>query len=390
MTRVCLDGANLRAGGGVTHLRELLGAGDPRDAGVSAVTVFAPRTTLDRLPDAPWLQKLSHPRLEGGLAERAWFQSVELGPLAARHGDVLFVPGGTSATRFRPRVLMCRNMLPFDTVERARFGLSRTRARLTALRALQARSFAQADGLIFLTEYARAAVTPVLASVPPAVAVIPHGVDPRFVMAPRPARALADCTADDPLRVVMVSQLSPYKHQDTVVEAVRRLRAEGMPVRLDLYGPGEHAGMRATVTQQIAAYDPAGRFLAWHGPVAFEAIHAVYQRAEVFVFASSCENMPNTLLEAMAAGVPVASADRGPMPEVLGDTGVYFNPEDPATLRTALRALALDPARREALAAAATARAQDYTWSRTAADTWAFVRRVAERHRGAEAACAAS
>jgi len=384
MTRVCLDGANLRAGGGITHLRELLRAGDPRDAGVSAVTVYAPRATLDRLPDAPWLRRESHPRLEGGLAERAWFQSMVLGTLASRDSDVLLVPGGTSATRFRPRVLMCRNMLPFDAVERARFGLSATRARLTALRTLQARSFAAADGLIFLTDYARAAVTPMLNRLPSRVAVIPHGVDTRFVMSPRAARGPDAASVDDPLRVVMVSQLSPYKHQDTVVEAVRGLRAEGLPVRLDLYGPGEIAAMRNAVTRQIAEADPQGKFLAWHGPVAFEAIHAHYQRAEVFVFASSCENMPNTLLEAMAAGLPVACSDRGPMPEVLGDTGVYFNPEDPASLRAALRSLLRDPVRRRALAEAAHARALTYTWSRTAAATWGFV------HSVAEASCAAS
>ncbi len=389
MTRVCLDGANLRAGGGVTHLRELLGAGDPRDAGVSSVTVFAPRATLDRLPDAPWLQKLSHPRLEGGLAERAWFQSVALGDLAARHGDVLFVPGGTSATRFRPRVVMSRNMLPFDRGERARFGArGRTRARLTALRALQARSFAQAVGLIFHTEYARAAVTPVLASVPPAVAVIPHGVDPRFVMAPRPARALADCTADDPLRVVLVSVVAPYKHQWTVAEAVARLRAEGLPVRLDLYGPGEHAGMRTTVTQQIAAYDPAGRFLAWHGPVAFEAIHAVYQRAEVFVFASSCENMPNILLEAMAAGLPIASSSKRSDARGARRRGRVLRPRRPRDGRHGLRALrrlAEDHTLRARCAARAHDGATQFSWTRCADETFAFLAEVAERHRGAEA-----
>ncbi len=388
MTRVCLDGANLRAGGGVTHLRELLRAADPREAGVTEVTVFAPRATLERLPEAPWLRRVDHPRLEGGLAERAFFQSVVLGPLAARHGDVLFVPGGTSATRYRPRVLMCRNMLPFDPVERARFGLSRTRARLTALRALQARSFAAADGLIFLTGYARDAVTPLLGRVPPAVAVIPHGVDTRFVMSPRPARPLGAASVHDPLRIIMVSQLSPYKHQDTVIEAVRGLRAEGLPVRLDLYGPGEIAAVRRAVERQIHEADPAGHFLAWQGPVDFGAIHATYQHAEVFVFASSCENMPNTLLEAMAAGLPIACARRGPMPEVLGDAGVYFDPDDPASLRAALRPLLADPERREALAAAALARALTYTWSRTAADTWGFVRRVAAGP--SEAPCAGS
>ena len=35
--------------------------------------------------------------------------------------------------------------------------------------------------------------------------------------------------------------------------------------------------------------------------------------------------MPNTLVEAMASGLPIACSDRGPMPEVLGDGGVLFD-----------------------------------------------------------------
>ena len=60
--------------------------------------------------------------------------------------------------------------------------------------------------------------------------------------------------------------------------------------------------------------------------------HAVLKRAHLFVFASSCENMPNTLVEAMASGLPIACSDRGPMPEILRDGGTYFDPENEVTI----------------------------------------------------------
>ena len=52
----------------------------------------------------------------------------------------------------------------------------------------------------------------------------------------------------------------------------------------------------------------------------------VLSKANLFIFASSCENMPNTLLEGMASGLPIACSDRGPMPETLQDRGILSMP----------------------------------------------------------------
>ncbi len=66
-----------------------------------------------------------------------------------------------------------------------------------------------------------------------------------------------------------------------------------------------------------------------------------------FVFASSCENMPNTLVEAIAAGLPLACSRRGPMHEILGDTGLYFDPESHLSIAEAIRRLIDDPLLRD-------------------------------------------
>ena len=133
------------------------------------------------------------------------------------------------------------------------------------------------------------------------------------------------------------------------------LRAEDAP---------RGAAIEANVQQRIAAYDPGGRFLRWHGAVPHEALAAHYAAAELFVYASSCENLPNILVEAMAAGLPIACSDRGPMPEVLGDAGAYFSPEDPDSLAALLRDLAADAPRRDGLAARAFVRAERFESSR--------------------------
>jgi len=285
---------------------------------------------------------------------------------------VLFVPGGNARPGgFHPLVTMSRNMLPFEWRELRRYGVSAMTLRLLLLRFGQARTFAHADGVIFLTEYARAAVSRT-ARLPARVTVIPHGVEERFRAAPRHQRPLAECGAERPLRVLYVSIVDVYKHQWHVARAVHEPRAEGLPLAVDYVGPAYPPAL-ARLETALRGLDPDGAHLRYLGPVPFQKLHELHEQAEVFVFASSCENMPNVLLEAMAAGLPIACSKRGPMPEVLGGAGLLFDPEQPAEIAEALRRLALDPALRGRLAAAASERARLFSWERCARETLAFI-----------------
>jgi glycosyltransferase involved in cell wall biosynthesis len=122
--------------------------------------------------------------------------------------------------------------------------------------------------------------------------------------------------------------------------------------------------------------DPKGSFLQWPGAISFEKLDPFYRQADAFVFASSCENLPNIMIEAMGAGLPIASARRGPMPEILGAAGIYFDPEDVTSIADALRVLIETPHLREELAQMASLRAQDYSWRRCAEDTLNFIAHV--------------
>ena len=91
--------------------------------------------------------------------------------------------------------------------------------------------------------------------------------------------------------------------------------------------------------------------------------------ADIFIFASSCENMPNTLVEAMSSGLPIACSNRGPMPEVLRDGGVYFNPEDPESIFSAIKILIEDKELRNIVAENAFIYSQEFSWERCSNET---------------------
>ncbi len=374
-----IDASNLRHGGGRTHLLELLAVADPEAHGFARVVVWGARATLDQLADRPWLTRAHEPALEGGLAMRTAWQSVELPKrLIQARCSLHFAPGGTAPRSPLPRVVMCRNMLPFDAAERERYGLSPTRARLEVLLRAQARSFASADAVIFLTRHAHDAVRASMPRAPKRVAIIPHGINPRFDLAPRPQLALAEYSYEKPFRWLYVSTVTRYKHQWAVAEAMRSLRAEGLPVAVEFVGLGDDAQSVNALSSRLNAYDPHGAWSSWKGHLPFTEIVEAYRRADAAVYASSCENMPNILLESMASGLPVACSDRGPMPELIGPAAVYFDPEDPTDIARAMRAMLRDPALRARVAAEAHARALRFSWPRCAGETFTFLREVAQ------------
>lgn len=376
-----IDATNIRQGGGLTHLSQFLQAADPVAAGFIRVTVWACQSTATMLPVRPWLVKRSAPWMDATLLRRTLGQQFQLPrDLVAAGCDVLFSPGGTlPATCGVPAVTMSQNMLPFEPNEAARFGrFSLMYLKMWILRYTQGRSFRRAEGMIFLTHYAETAVSTILGGISCPTALIPHGIESRFLRPPRPQRSLTACSRENPFRVLYVSILMPYKHQAEVAHAASQLRAEGVPIEMRFIGApwGGYAHQFSVLLNRL---DPNREFLFWSGAEPFDALHDFYKNTDVFVFASSCENLPNILIEAMAAGLPIASSDRGPMPEVLGEVGVYFDPELPDSIADALRKLAVDVPLRAKLAELAWRKAQVYSWVRCANDTLNFVAQVAKQ-----------
>jgi glycosyltransferase involved in cell wall biosynthesis len=123
--------------------------------------------------------------------------------------------------------------------------------------------------------------------------------------------------------------------------------------------------------------------VSYLGAVSHSELHRHYQSADIFVYASSCENLPNILLEAMACGKPIASSSRGPMPEVLRDAGVYFDPESSAEIAAAVQRLIVSPELRAQKAALSLTYSREFSWDRCARESFAYLAEVATRHKAA-------
>lgn len=364
-----IDASRSRSGGGRAHLLGILSEGEPLRHGIVEVHVWAYQSLLEELPSRRWLIKHQAGHENDSVMHQLWWQRFRFIKELRKAGCLILLntDAGTVGT-FQPAVTMSRDMLSYEPGEIRRFGLSKARLRLIALRYVQNQSLRRAAGAIFLTRYARRVIEQSCGFLPH-VAHIPHGLAVSFKEVP----SLKEWpVGDQPIECLYVSPVWEFKHQWVVVSGVAALRNLGHNLKLTLIGGGTGA-IQSRLNREIAECDPNGEFVSQLDFVPQSELPGHLAKANLFVFASSCENMPNTLLEAMGAGLPIASSERGPMPEILEDGGVYFDPEDASSIARAIQQIITDGALRARIARRAKALAGQYSWQRCADETFAFI-----------------
>lgn len=209
--------------------------------------------------------------------------------------------------------------------------------------------------------------------------VVSHGVSPRFIGLAT-AREYPEGHQRRPFRWLYVSIIDFYKHQSTVAVATAMLKAAGLPVQTTFIGPANPRAL-GRFEKTLKEIDPKGAFLRYDGPIPFEELHRYYHEADGFIFASTCENLPNILIEAMAAGLPIICSSRPPMPEVLRNAGVYFDPEVAGEIAAAMRRVQSDSELRSRIAQKARGYAANYSWRACAQQTFAYLASIAKKYR---------
>ena len=373
---VALDASRSRSGGGKAHLLGIIRAGNPRRYGIHSVHVWSYQELIRELPDLPWLHKHSPSQLNRSLLRQLWWQYYSLPKEIVTAGcSVLLSTDAGTVCRFSPSIVMSRDMLSFEGKEMQRYPLfSFQRLRLFLLKHMQVASLRRASAVLFLTEYAARVIqrfTGQLAH----VRIIPHGIGEQFRQQGFEGNWKNNA---DSIECVYVSNTDMYKHQWNVVRAIAILRRAGYPVTLKLVG-GSSRPAQALLDDALAQEDPDREFVEVLSTVPHEEVPSFLAHANIFVFASSCENMPNTLIEPMASELPIASSDRGPMPEILQDAGVYFDPENPLAIAEAVGTLIDNPVSRKSKVKSAKDLSDEYSWSRCARETWKYLTDVATR-----------
>ncbi len=171
--------------------------------------------------------------------------------------------------------------------------------------------------------------------------------------------------------LLYIGRLSAEKQ----IERIRPV-LEAMPqARLALVGDGPHR-------QQLERHFD-GTATTFVGYLAGQELASAYASGDAFLFPSSTETLGLVLLEAMAAGCPVVGANRGGIPDIVSDgvNGCLYDPDQPASLTTAVQRLLGDPAARRQLRLAAREEAERWGWAGATAQLQGYYRQVLEQSR---------
>jgi glycosyltransferase involved in cell wall biosynthesis len=186
--------------------------------------------------------------------------------------------------------------------------------------------------------------------------VVLHGVEPDFFT--------LDRTRTEPF-VLCVSTLHPHKNLDRLIRAYARSKREWHLVIVGMRGFFARAidaliaelGVKDSV--QLTGWIPRNELLL------------LYAKACAFVYPSTFEGFGMPVLEAMAAGVPVACSDIPPLREVAGEAALFFDPLDEDAIATALDRIVTEEPLRAQLILAGPERASAFSWERAAWETLA-------------------
>ena len=200
----------------------------------------------------------------------------------------------------------------------------------------------------------------------PPAATIRNGIETALAAPDARARwRAAHGFHEDDVLIVSAGRLDPQKNPVGLIDAFGVVSAVEPRAHLLLAGDGS---LRSTAE---AAAGERVRFLGVRGDVA-----DILAASDMFALASDWEGTPLAVMEAMAAGLPVAATAVGGVPELAADgAGVLVEAGDMAGLGNALLDLARDPDRRRALGAVARKRAESFS-ARAMVDAYAalFVR----------------
>lgn len=196
------------------------------------------------------------------------------------------------------------------------------------------------------------------------ILAMPNGID---FDACRARRARPPRRRDAPFQLLYVGRLARGKGLAETFEALALARRGGVSAELTVAGSGSEEAPLRKLAMQLGIAD-AVRFV---GPVFAEAKRALFESAEALLLPSHSEGLPYTLLEAMAAGLPVIATPVGAIPDVVdeGVHGLLVPVGDTAAIAAAIAKIAARPALVAAMGIAARRRiARRYTVARLAQD----------------------
>ncbi len=364
--KIAIDASRNKSGGAKIHLIEILNNFKFENYDIKEVHLWSYKDLLNEISDYPWLKKHLAFKDSLNIFSQLYWQNKILPKLLRKEKiDILLNTSAGSVCYFKPNITMSREMLSFEKGEMEKTGFSLYRLRILILRYVQIYSFKKANGVIFLTNYASRIIQNFTGRLDN-FKIINHGISNKFRKCKK-----SKTNKTKKIKCIYVSNVDFYKNQWNVVKAFSDFKNDNM--ELYLVGSLGDGKAKKLLEKTLLDIDPEKKFIKTLDHVNHNDLPTLLSSVDIFIFASSCENMPNTLVEGMASGLPILCSNRGPMPEILQDGGIYFDPENAESISKALQKMIKNEKTRLKFSKKSLYLSQKFSWEKCSKQTFEYL-----------------
>ena len=234
------------------------------------------------------------------------------------------------------------------------------------------RSAREATLLLTVSSYSRQEMVRQYGLPPEAVHVTANAVDhTRFFPGPDGEALVRDLGLEPGRYILTVGRLEPRKNHVTLLKAYASLGPKSPPLVIVGQRDFQHDAVFETLT--ALGLEDRVKILE---KVSDTQLPAVLRHAQVFAYPTFAEGFGMPVLEAMASGVPVITANTTSLPEVAGDAALLVHPSDVQGLCAALTEVLQDERRAQAMVSAGLQQAARFSWETSAQTLLAGIRHV--------------
>lgn len=380
MPRILINALSSTAGGGTTYLKNVLPRLERFDV-LNHYVVLVPPEHFDQYkPFASKLISIETVHPMGGAAGRLlWEQTFLRSFVRKRKIGVLVSLGNFAVLGARvPQVLFSRNDLYFSTDFEQDLKARGRQIDIVSHRLksrLACASIRQAQINITPTAAFAARIRSHEGMDAVRFDVVPFGFDPEVFLGENEPLSEEQLRLLNPgescRRLLYVSNYNYFRNFETLIRALPFIRGEirereNRDVQLilttDIRQGAVYGGYDSSAASQLIDQLGLRDHIAMLGPVDYHKLHHLYRMSDVFVCPSYSESFGHPLVEAMASGVPVVSANLPVHREVCEDAAVYFRPFDVKELVHQCVRVLTEPRLAETMRARGRERVRHFSW----------------------------